>query len=80
MRKTIEDNTMLSKSIGGPGGTSTFLALTDTPASYTGSAGKVCKVNAGGTALIFDNYGDIDGGAFNEVYTYTANIDGGTFV
>ncbi|MBI5467881.1 MAG: hypothetical protein HY891_02005 [Deltaproteobacteria bacterium] len=70
---------MLAKTIGGAGA-STFLVLTDTPADYTGSAGKVTRVNAGGTALIFDNYGDIDGGAFNEVYTYTANIDGGTFV
>lgn len=71
---------MLAKTIGGSGGASTFLALTDTPDVYTGNTGKVCRVNAGGTALIFDNYGDIDGGAFNEVYTYTANIDGGTFV
>lgn len=71
---------MLAKPIGGSGGASTFLALTDTPATYAGSVGKVPKVNAAGTALIFDNYGDIDGGAFNEIYAYTANIDGGTFI
>jgi len=31
----------------------TFIALSDTPANYTGSAGKVVQVNAGGTALEF---------------------------
>jgi hypothetical protein len=36
------------------GGISTFLALTDTPAAYTGQAGKYTKVNAGETALEFD--------------------------
>ena len=33
--------------------TETFVALSDTPANYTGSAGKVVQVNAGGTALEF---------------------------
>ena len=32
----------------------TFVALTDTPANYTGSAGKYTKVNAGENALEFD--------------------------
>ena len=32
----------------------TFIGLTDTPANYTGSAGKYAKVNAGQTALEFD--------------------------
>ena len=38
---------------GGGGGSSDFLALTDTPDSYTGQAGKVVQVNAGATALEF---------------------------
>ena len=44
---------------GGGGGSSTFTGLTDTPASYSGQAGKVVKVNPGETALIFadDNVG-----------------------
>lgn len=32
----------------------TFLALTDTPSSYTGQAGKYAKVNSGESALEFD--------------------------
>jgi hypothetical protein len=35
------------------GGITTFIGLTDTPASYTGSAGKYPKVNTGETALEF---------------------------
>ena len=35
------------------GGSSTFLALTDTPSSYSGQALKVAQVNAGETALQF---------------------------
>jgi len=35
------------------GGATTFLGLTDTPAAYTGQAGKYTKVNAGETALEF---------------------------
>jgi hypothetical protein len=34
-------------------GVSTFLALTDTPSSYSGQAGKYAKVNTGETALEF---------------------------
>ena len=37
----------------GGGGASTFLGLTDTPAAYTGQAGKYPKVNVGETALEF---------------------------
>jgi hypothetical protein len=47
-------------------GASTFLALTDTPASYAAQAGKYCKVNPGETALIFDTptgTGDVVGPA-----------------
>jgi len=32
----------------------TFVGLTDTPANYTGDAGKYAKVNAGENALEFD--------------------------
>lgn len=39
---------------GGGGGATTFLALTDTPASYAGAAAKVVRVNAGETALEFN--------------------------
>ncbi len=35
----------------GGGGSTTFAALTDTPANFTGQAGKFLKVNAGATAL-----------------------------
>jgi hypothetical protein len=39
--------------IGAGGGSTTFTGLTDTPANYTGSGGKVVKVNSGATALEF---------------------------
>lgn len=38
---------------GGGGGATAFTGLTDTPANYTGQAGKVVKVNAGATGLEF---------------------------
>lgn len=38
---------------GGGGGVTTFTALTDTPASYSGQAGKVVKVNSAENALEF---------------------------
>lgn len=44
--KALEDG-------GGGGGASNFLALTDTPSSYSGEALKVVRVNAGETALEF---------------------------
>lgn len=37
----------------GPAGANTFLALTDTPSSYSGQEGKLVSVNSGGTALEF---------------------------
>ncbi len=37
----------------GGGGASAFTDLTDTPANYTGAAGKYVKVNSGGTGLEF---------------------------
>lgn len=48
---------------GGGSGSSTFLGLTDTPASYSGQAGKYARVNTGETALEFatgTGSGDID--------------------
>lgn len=45
--------------ISGGGGSTTFSALTDTPASYTGQAGKFTKVNSGETALEFANAFDV---------------------
>jgi hypothetical protein len=36
------------------GGASTFVALTDVPAAYTGAGGKAVEVNAGATALVFN--------------------------
>ena len=43
-------------------GVSTFIALTDTPANFTGSGGRIVKVNSAGTALEFVD--GIDGGSF----------------
>jgi hypothetical protein len=40
---------------GGSGGSTTFTGLSDAPDSYDGQAGKVVRVNAGGTALEFGN-------------------------
>lgn len=39
--------------LGGGTGSSTFLALTDTPAAYTGQAGKLAAVNTGETGIEF---------------------------
>ena len=40
-----------SAGTGNGGGSSTFVGLTDTPANYTGQAGKILQVNSGATAL-----------------------------
>jgi len=42
------------------GGATTFVALTDTPANYTGSANKFLQVNATPDALIFDTISSDD--------------------
>ena len=39
--------------IGGGGGVTTFVGLSDTPANYTSAANKILKVNTGGTAVEF---------------------------
>ncbi len=46
------------------GGVTTFLALTDTPSSYSGQGGKVVQVNAGATALEFATGGGGGGSAW----------------
>lgn len=43
-------------------GVTTFVALTDTPSAFTGSAGYYVKVNSGATALEFSQ--DVDDGSF----------------
>lgn len=45
-----------------PSGVTTFIALTDTPAAFTGAAGRFVKVNSGATALEFVD--GIDGGTY----------------
>lgn len=45
-----------------PSGVTTFVALSDTPANFTGAAGRFVKVNAGATALEFVD--GIDGGTY----------------
>lgn len=40
---------------GGGGGSTTFLGLTDTPATFNGSAGQVARVNGDESALEFDD-------------------------
>ena len=56
------------------GGSTTFESLTDTPANFTGHAGKVVKVNAGETALEF-----VAGGAgLNDIVDDTSPQLGGT--
>lgn len=43
----------LESGASGSGGVTTFAGLSDTPANYTGSAGKLLAVNASGTAIEF---------------------------
>jgi hypothetical protein len=45
-----------------PSGVTTFIALSDTPANFTGAAGRFVKVNSGATALEFVD--GIDGGTY----------------
>lgn len=53
--------TFVMEAMGGSGAT-TFVELTDTPANFTGAAGRFVKVNAGAAALEFVD--GIDGGSF----------------
>ena len=45
----------------GSSGSATFLGLSDTPANFTGAAGKFLKVNSGGNSIEFDtlNFDDL---------------------
>lgn len=45
-----------------PSGVTTFIALTDTPSTFTGAAGRFTKVNSAGDGLEFVD--GIDGGTF----------------
>lgn len=45
-----------------PSGVTTFIALSDTPSTFTGAAGRFSKVNAAGTAIEFVD--GIDGGTY----------------
>ena len=45
-----------------PSGVTTFIALSDTPANFTGAAGRFVKVNAGANGLEFVD--GIDGGTY----------------
>jgi hypothetical protein len=47
---------------GATGGDGTFLSLTDTPATYSGYAGKAVIVNPGATALVFGDAGTVFSG------------------
>ena len=61
-------------------GSSTFVALTDTPANYTSKAGYMPVVNSGETALEFVTAVQaFDGGSFSDTYIDTVDFDGGAF-
>jgi hypothetical protein len=56
--------------------TANFLALSDTPSTYTGSAGKVAVVNGAGNGIEFVAINNIGGGSFSMgAYEYTATAD-----
>lgn len=55
------DGVFEMEAMGGSGAT-TFVELTDTPANFTGAAGRFVKVNVGAAALEFVD--GIDGGSF----------------
>lgn len=74
---------------GGGGGSSTFVGLSDTPASYAGGAadaGKILRVASGGSALEFvtltsvvdSSYIDTNGGLLKAGGTMSGNINLGT--
>jgi len=58
---------------GGGGGASTFLDLTDTPSSYTGSGGKVVKVKSTEDGLEFGNAAE---GTFEDITIYVDSTNG----
>lgn len=57
-----------------PGGNySTFLSLTDTPDSYLGQAGRIPVVNSDETALVFEDFPDIQNLTFDNGLTLTTD-------
>ena len=60
----------------GGGGASTFTGLTDTPANYTGSGGKIPAVNSGETALEFIDAPSGGATAFTGLTDTPANYTG----
>ena len=60
----------------GGGGSSTFDALTDTPASKAGKAGYAVVVNVATNALEYvTSVQAFDGGSFADTYTDTVDFD-----
>ena len=51
---TVGVTALTFSEISGGGGSTTFTGLTDTPANYTGQAGKVAKVNQAEDAIVFE--------------------------
>lgn len=65
-------------SSGGGGGSTTFIGLTDVPASFTSQALKVVRVNAGATALEFVAVTGTGSAVFATTPTVTTPIFGST--
>ena len=60
---------------GGGGGASTFVGLSDTPANFTGDAGKYLKVNSGANAIEFDTLNTTDVAEGTNLYYTDARAD-----
>ena len=58
----------------GPRGSSTFAALTDTPANFTGSGGKYLAVNSGASAVEFVDAPSGGGGNSKVLYSRTTGL------
>jgi len=64
----------------GGGGSSTYLALTDTPSSFSGKGGYAALVNTGETAIEFVTAVQaFDGGAYSDTYIDTVDFDAGAY-
>lgn len=71
---------MLARIVNSGAGSTTFLALSDTPDSYAGQAGKMLVVSAGETVLSFVSaVQEFDGGNFSDTYINAVNFDAGAF-
>jgi hypothetical protein len=73
--KRYVDNLVTSSGVG----STTFIELTDTPISYSNSAGQVAVVNAAEDGIEFVTQGiyNIDGGFANSMYGGVPSADGG---